>query len=208
VQIEQMLVSELIPYASNARIHSKSQISQIAASIKEFGFNNPILCDGSKGIIAGHGRLLAAQKLGLEKLPVIELCHLSETQKKAFLLAENKLTDNGGWDKDVIQAELEALSIENFDISLTGFDLNDLLIKRDRDLDDKHTDQNCEMPIVPDFFENHQCFLIVTHSQIDEQFVREIFDLNKNYKSESGDKKERKTNVIDVENLRSAWISK
>ena len=132
MQIEQMQVSELIPYASNARTHSKSQISQIAASIKEFGFNNPILCDGSNGIIAGHGRLLAAQKLGFESVPVIELSHLSEIQKRAYILADNKISDNAGWNEDIVQAELEALSIEDFDIELTGFDINSL--KEDPDI--------------------------------------------------------------------------
>ena len=113
---------DLIPYINNARTHSDSQVSQIAASIKEFDFNNPVLSDGKNGIISGHGRILAAKKLGLETVPVIELSHLSEIQKRAYILAENKLAENAGWDDELVQVELEALSAEDFDISLTGFD--------------------------------------------------------------------------------------
>lgn len=100
-------------------------MAQIAASIKEFGFNNPILCDGDKGIIAGHGRLMAARRLGLSKAPVIELSHLSDIQKKAYILADNRLADNAGWDEELIGIELEALSAEEFDIELTGFSLEE-----------------------------------------------------------------------------------
>ncbi|MBT6339031.1 MAG: site-specific DNA-methyltransferase [Desulfobacula sp.] len=115
----------LIPYINNARTHSDEQVAQIAASIKEFGFNNPILCDGDKGIIAGHGRLMAARRLGLSKAPVIELSHLSDIQKKAYILADNRLADNAGWDEELIGIELEALSAEEFDIELTGFSLEE-----------------------------------------------------------------------------------
>lgn len=99
----------LIPYANNARTHSPEQVAQIAASIKEFGFTNPILTDGENGIIAGHGRLMAARKLKLENVPVIELAHLSEAQKKALVIADNKLALNSAWDMDVLKVEIEAL---------------------------------------------------------------------------------------------------
>ena len=95
--------SELIPYVNNARTHSDEQVAQIAASIKEFGFNAPILLDGDNGIIAGHGRLMAAKKLGLEQVPCIELKHLSEAQKKAYILADNKLALNAGWDSQLLK---------------------------------------------------------------------------------------------------------
>ena len=94
MQVSQTSLSELIPYINNSRTHSDQQVSQIAASIKEFGFNNPILIDGDNGIIAGHGRVLAAQKLELEKVPTIELSHLTETQRKAYIIADNKLALN------------------------------------------------------------------------------------------------------------------
>ena len=112
----------LIPYVNNARIHSAEQVAQIAASIKEFGFNNPVLMDGDKGVIAGHGRLLAAIKLDIKKVPAVELSHLSEIQKKAYILADNKLADNAGWDNAILDVEFEALSMAEFDVALTGFD--------------------------------------------------------------------------------------
>src|SRR5574343_482849 len=114
--------SELIPYVNNARTHSETQINQIAASIKEFGFNNPILTDGKNGIIAGHGRLQAALKLGLESVPTIELSHLTDIQKKAYILADNRLAELSGWDNELLNIELEELKLADFDIELTGFD--------------------------------------------------------------------------------------
>src|SRR5690606_35026758 len=101
LHIQYQPTESLIPYARNARTHSDAQVAQIAASIREFGFNNPVLVDGENGIIAGHGRLLAARKLGLDSVPVIELAHLSETQKRAFILADNKLALNAGWDDEL-----------------------------------------------------------------------------------------------------------
>jgi ParB-like chromosome segregation protein Spo0J len=115
----------LIPYARNSRTHSEAQVSQIAASIKEFGFTNPILVDGSNGVIAGHGRLLAAQKLGLDEVPVIELSHLTEAQKRAYVIADNKLALNAGWDEEMLAIELGELADLGFDIELTGFNLGE-----------------------------------------------------------------------------------
>src|SRR5437667_410470 len=120
--IELWLIDKLIPYAKNPRTHSDAQIAQIAASIAEFGFNNPILVDSKAGIIAGHGRLLAARKLGLKEVPVIILDHLSEEQKRAYIIADNQLALNAGWDEDLLRIELAALQEENFDVSLIGFE--------------------------------------------------------------------------------------
>jgi DNA modification methylase len=120
--IQMWLIDKLIPWARNARTHSDAQIAQIAASIAEFGFNNPILVDTSAGIIAGHGRLLAARKLGLTEVPVIVLDHLSEAQKHAYVIADNKLAENAGWDDDMLRTEIEALQDESFDVSLLGFE--------------------------------------------------------------------------------------
>ena len=118
-------VSKLIPYVNNAKVHSDEQITKIASSIKEFQFCNPILTDGDNGIIAGHGRLEAAKKLGMDEVPVVELAHLSESQKKALILADNRLSEIGvEWDMDMVRLELEALSMDDFDIDLTGFDLD------------------------------------------------------------------------------------
>ena len=129
-------VDELIPYARNAKQHSESQVAQIAASIKEFGFTNPILTDADNGIIAGHGRLMAAQKLGLDKVPTIELAHLSETQKRAYILADNKLAELAGWDNDMLSVEFAELLNDGFDLSLTGFsdeEINALNPQQDSD---------------------------------------------------------------------------
>lgn len=126
MQIKQVKIENLIPYAKNARTHSDAQVAQIAASIKEFGWTNPILVDGEKGIIAGHGRLAAARKLGMSEIPVIELAHLTDTQKKALILADNKLALNAGWDNEMLAIELQELELEGFDLDLTGFDPDEI----------------------------------------------------------------------------------
>jgi len=118
--------ADLIPYARNSRTHSDAQVAQIAASIKEFGFLNPVLADGENGIIAGHGRILAAQKLGLDTVPVIEVSHLTDAQRKAYIIADNKLALNAGWDNDLLRIELQELEGDGFDLSLTGFDLDEI----------------------------------------------------------------------------------
>lgn len=117
----------LIPYARNARTHTDAQIGQIAASIREFGWTQPILVDGESGVIAGHARLIAAEKLGMDKVPCIELAHLNPAQKKAYILADNKLTLNAGWDDALLRLELVELRDLDFNLSLTGFDERELL---------------------------------------------------------------------------------
>ena len=118
-------VESLIPYARNARTHTSKQISQIAASIHEFGFNNPVLVDKDRGIIAGHGRVLAAKKLGMTEVPAIELSHMNDTQRRAYILADNKFAINAGWDDDLLRLELGELK-DDIDIELTGFDKNEI----------------------------------------------------------------------------------
>jgi DNA modification methylase len=119
-------VADLIPYARNSRTHSDAQVAKIAASIKEFGFLNPIIADGENGIIAGHGRVLAAQKMGLSKLPVIEAGHLTEAQKRAYVIADNRLALDAGWDNDLLKIELQDLEADGFDLSLTGFEVDEI----------------------------------------------------------------------------------
>ena len=114
-------VESLVPYVNNARTHSDEQVAQIAASIKEFGFTSPLLVDGENGILAGHGRLSAARKLGLTEVPVIELAHLSPQQKKAYILADNRLALNAGWDEELLKLELSELADLDFDLDLIGF---------------------------------------------------------------------------------------
>ena len=119
-------VAELIPYARNSRTHSPQQVDKIAASIREFGFLNPIIVDGQNGIVAGHGRVMAAQKLGLASLPVIEAAHLTEAQKRAYVIADNRLALDAGWDNDMLKIELQDLDAEGFDLSLTGFNPDEI----------------------------------------------------------------------------------
>jgi len=125
-RIEFWPVERLVPYARNARTHSDEQVAQIAASIAEFGFNNPVLVDTDAGIIAGHGRLLAARKLGLTEVPVVVLDHLSETQKRAYILADNRISDNAGWDEEALAAELAELQATELPLDLLGFSEDDL----------------------------------------------------------------------------------
>ena len=126
MQIKEVEITALIPYAKNSRTHDDAQVAQIAASIKEFGWTNPILIDGDKGIIAGHGRLMAARKLKMDKVPVIELNGMTDAQKKAYVIADNRLALNAGWDNAMLTIELQDLEDEGFDLSLTGFDDSEL----------------------------------------------------------------------------------
>ena len=122
MQYETRKVADLIPYVNNARTHSDSQVTQLASSIKEFGFINPVIIDDHNGLIAGHGRLMAAKKLGLEEVPVLVESHLTEAQKKAYILADNKLALNAGWDADLLKVELSELKDLGFDnLDTIGF---------------------------------------------------------------------------------------
>ena len=121
-----VLVSDLIPYARNSRTHSDVQINKIASSIKEFGFLNPVLIDKDNGIIAGHGRVMAAQKLGLKEVPVLQISHLSDTQKRAYIIADNRLALDAGWDEEMLRVEFAELADMGFDLDLTGFSLDEM----------------------------------------------------------------------------------
>lgn len=127
LKIEYKKIKDLIPYVNNTRTHSENQVAQIASSIKEFGWTNPILLDGENGIIAGHGRLMAAQKLNETEVPTIQLHGLSETQKKAYIIADNKLALNAGWDDELLKLELAGLKDAGYDLSLTGFSADELI---------------------------------------------------------------------------------
>ena len=127
-QYKTVPTASLIPYARNARTHSPAQVDKIAASIREFGFLNPIITDGQSGIVAGHGRVMAAQKLGLDTLPTIDAAHLTEAQRRAYVLADNRMALDAGWDNDLLKIELQDLDAAGFDLTLTGFDLNELTV--------------------------------------------------------------------------------
>lgn len=122
MKITQKKVESLIPYINNSRTHSDDQVAQIAGSIKEFGWTNPILVDGANGIIAGHGRLLAARKLGYKDVPTIELKDLTETQKKAYIIADNRLALSAGWDNEMLTIELNDLLADGFALEILGFE--------------------------------------------------------------------------------------
>jgi len=126
MKIEQIKTADLIPYARNSRSHSEAQVAQIAGSIREFGFTNPVLIDTDNGIIAGHGRVMAAGKLGMDKVPCIRLAHLTETQKRAYIIADNKLALNAGWDDEMLALELGELADLDFDMDLIGFTEDEL----------------------------------------------------------------------------------
>jgi ParB-like chromosome segregation protein Spo0J len=121
-RIEMWPLDRLRPYERNARTHSPEQVAQIVASIQEFGFTNPLLVDGADGILAGHGRLAAAKDMGLAEVPVIVLDHLTPTQRRAYILADNQLALNAGWDTELLQQEIVGLNLADFDLSLLGFD--------------------------------------------------------------------------------------
>ena len=125
MNIEMLGVDALIPYVNNARVHSDEQVTQIASSIKEFGFNVPILIDKDNGVIAGHGRLMAAKKLHHPEVPCIRIEHLTETQKKAYILADNKIALNSTWDNELLGLELSQLIDEGLPLDMTGFSMDE-----------------------------------------------------------------------------------
>lgn len=164
MKIESIKLDKLIPYARNSRTHSDQQVAQVAASIREFGFTNPVLIDSEDGIIAGHGRVMAARKLGLAEVPCIRINHLTETQKRAYIIADNKLALNSGWDEEMLSLELADLREADFDLDLIGFDAGEIeaalnpveSIQPDSDDGDKIQDikepiecPHCHMHFVP-----------------------------------------------------------
>jgi DNA modification methylase len=119
-------VAALVPYARNSRTHSAAQVDKIAASIREFGFLNPVITDGANGIIAGHGRILAAQKLGIDEVPTIDAAHLTDAQRRAYIIADNRLALDAGWDEEMLRVEIGDLKDAGFDLALTGFNLDEI----------------------------------------------------------------------------------
>jgi ParB-like chromosome segregation protein Spo0J len=143
-QLETIQIDALIPYARNSRTHSDAQVAQIASSIKEFGFTNPVLIDKDGGIIAGHGRVLAARKLKMDEVPCIRLSHLTEVQTRALVIADNKLALNAGWDDEMLRVEFAELEYEGIDLTITGFTLDEIEALK---FDD---DAEAEMPELKD----------------------------------------------------------
>lgn len=143
-------VDDLIPYARNSRTHSDAQVAQIAASVREFGWTNPVLVDGENGIIAGHGRVLAARKLGMEEVPCIELDGLSDTQRRAYIIADNKLALNAGWDDELLAIEFSELADAGFDNLLTGFTQDEIDALTPEQIPEGLTDEDAVPDVQPD----------------------------------------------------------
>ena len=142
-------ISELKPYPRNARTHSRKQIKQIAAAIQEFGFTNSVLIDENDQIIAGHGRVRAAKQLGLAEVPTVQIAHLSTTQKRAYILADNRLAEKAGWDNEILTVELQGLLADGFEVVLTGFSVPDIDVILDAAANaksDQHGDDNIPAP--------------------------------------------------------------
>ena len=151
LEIKYQATDKLIPYISNSRTHSQEQVTQVAASIKEFGFTNPLLMDEQNGIIAGHGRLQAAKQLSLKEVPTITLKGLTNVQRKAYIIADNKLALNAGWDDELLALELASLKDEAFDLSFTGFDVDELALLLEPEQVEGLTDEDAvpELPETP-----------------------------------------------------------
>jgi ParB-like chromosome segregation protein Spo0J len=154
-KIEHWPIDKLIPYARNARTHSDAQVAQIAASICEFGFTNPVLVGSDGVIIAGHGRVLAARKLGLETVPVVVLDHLTPTQRRALVIADNKLALNAGWDEELLALELSELQGLGFDLDLTGFSIDEIQLPPIEE--EEPQESSAEEIDVDDYRMQHRC---------------------------------------------------
>ena len=163
-------VADLIPYARNSRTHSDAQVTKIAASIKEFGFLNPVIVDGQNGIIAGHGRVMAAKKLGLEEVPVIEASHLSEAQRRAYVIADNRLALDSEWDEEMLSLELEDLHSVGFNMDLLGFDAPELSLAMGLE---EHIDGAAPSPEKP--FDYQEKFAVLVDCE-DEAHQHQCFE--------------------------------
>ena len=148
-QYKQQAVEDLIPYARNARTHSDEQVDKIAASIREFGFLNPIITDGDNGIVAGHGRIMAAKKLGMDEVPTVEASHLTDAQKRTYVIADNRLALDAGWDDEMLRLEFAELEGLGFDLELTGFDLDEISALTPEDVSEGLTDEDA-VPEAPE----------------------------------------------------------
>lgn len=177
-------IDELLPYINNARTHDEMQINQIASSIKEFGFNSPIAIDNDNVILCGHGRLLGAKKLGLKEVPTVCLSHLTPQEKKAYILADNKIALNSGWDFDLLKLEFEDLKSVDFDLELTGFnteEIENILNSEDEDSEDEETSDDLDLNFLDGFSEKYNIVIECENQEEAEAFAKRFKpDLNLN----------------------------
>lgn len=177
LQITNLKTDSLIPYAMNSRTHSDSQVSQIASSIKEFGFLNPVIVDGKNGIIAGHGRVMAAKKLDIAEVPCIEASHLTDAQRKAYIIADNKLALNSGWNEKKLFKEITDLIDESYDITLIGFDASE--IAKLLGQDDESVDGEIEFS--EEIEEAHNYIVLYFDNEMDWLAAQTYFNLKSVY---------------------------
>ena len=176
LEIKYKPLADLIPYARNSRTHSEAQVKQIASSIREFGFNSPILISTGNDIVAGHGRALAAEKLGLDLVPTIELGHLSDTQRRAYVLADNRLAENSGWDMEMLKAEIAELDEHDFDISMLGF--GDYLVEEDKsETENDEIEPEPEVKFSEFIGEENNYIVLIFNNEIDWLAAKERFNL-------------------------------
>jgi ParB-like chromosome segregation protein Spo0J len=173
-KVDRRKVADLIPYARNSRTHSDEQVGQIAASIKEWGWTVPVLIDPDGGLIAGHGRILAAQKLGIDDVPCMVAEGWTDAQKKAYVIADNKLALNAGWDSELLKIELGELGDLNFDLELTGFGIEEMA-NIFLNFEEGKTDADEEWEGMPDYNEVDPCFRKVTVSFDTQEDVDTFF---------------------------------
>jgi hypothetical protein len=176
-KIEKIEVEKLIPYARNSRTHSDAQVAQIAASIREFGFNNPVLIGPDNDIIAGHGRVLAARKLELTSIPCIKLGHLTENQKQGFIIADNRIAMNAGWDDEMLKLEIAKLKNENFNLDLIGFSSAELDVMIGSLDGEKVTNLKDEWTGMPEYEKKEICFRNVVVNFDNAEDVTEFFKI-------------------------------
>lgn len=175
-KIEYLKVDDLIPYARNARTHSEAQVTQIAGSIREFGFTNPVLIDANGTIVAGHGRVMAARKLSLEQVPCIRLGHLTPTQVRAYVIADNKLALNAGWDDQMLKAEIESLREDKYDEKMLGFseaEMSALFLEVQQGI----VDPTAEWDGMPEYEGKEPCFRKIIVNFDSDEDVESFFKL-------------------------------
>lgn len=173
LKYQMMPTDDLVPYAQNSRTHSATQVNKIAASIEEFGFLNPVIVDGENGIIAGHGRVMAAKQLELKEVPTLSASHLNEDQKRAYIIADNRLALDAGWDEKALMKEILDLQASDFDVLLTGFEQNEI----DKILGNQEKETEGQIVFSEEVGEAHNYVVLYFDNDMDWLSAQTHFDL-------------------------------